>query len=71
MLCEHFEEIANNTWINLKDAKRLGIFYGEETITNNILLYLARLNLPSIKIICNYSDPLTKGSLGTENPARR
>lgn len=51
MLCEHFEEIANNTWINLKDAKRLGIFYGEETITNNILLYLARLNLPSIKII--------------------
>jgi len=43
--------ICDDVWHRLKDSKRLGISQGEETITDNILLYLAQQNIKDISVI--------------------
>lgn len=51
MLQHHFNEVCDDVWNRLQNSKAYGISQGEETLTDNILLYLASQNLSSIKII--------------------
>lgn len=51
MLVHHFEYLAKDTWETLRDATALHIAQGEETITDNLLLYLARQHLPNLRVI--------------------
>lgn len=50
MLKHHLNVVCDNVWQQLKDSQHYGINQGEETITDNILLYLARQNLSEIEI---------------------
>lgn len=56
MLCHTLESIARHTWETLQDSTKYGISQGEETITDNLLLYLLRQNLPSIHVIKTPKD---------------
>lgn len=51
MLKHHLNEVCDDVWNRLQNGKRFGISQGEETLTDNILLYLATQNLTSVKII--------------------
>lgn len=51
MLQHHLEVIAKHTWQTLNDSRKFGISQGEETINDNILLYLLRQRLPSLHLI--------------------
>lgn len=51
MLHPHLEVVANHTWQTLRDAKTFGISQGEETVTDNLLLYLLRQRLPRLRLI--------------------
>jgi hypothetical protein len=46
-----FEELARAVWHRLADGERLGVRQGETTITDHILLELARLNDPGLRIV--------------------
>ena len=50
-LTHHLELVSDNIWNRLDNANRFGINQGEETLTDNLLLYLASQNLPSIHIV--------------------
>jgi len=49
-LRHHLEIISSDTWQRLKDSGRYGIKQGEETLTDNLLLYLMRNNLKNVYI---------------------
>lgn len=51
MISDKFEELSRNIWADLPTAKRCKIAYGEETITDVMLLELARQNYFSLSII--------------------
>lgn len=51
MLKHHLNEVCDKVWQRLESSKRFGISQGEETITDDILLYLASQNLSTIKVI--------------------
>lgn len=51
MLQGHLNAISDEIWERLKDAKQLRISQGEETITDNILLYLFRQHIGVIRIV--------------------
>lgn len=51
MLQHHFNAVCDDIWNRLQNSKAFGISQGEETLTDNILLYLASQNISSIKII--------------------
>ena len=51
MIQRHLEAIAKHTWQTLKDAREFDISQGEETISDNILLYLLRQRLSGLHII--------------------
>lgn len=51
MLEHHLNIVCEDIWNRLENSKRFGINQGEETITDNLLLYLAQQNLSSIKIL--------------------
>ncbi len=51
MLHHHLNIVCDDVWNRLKDSKRLGISQGEETLTDNILLYLSQKNIKDIRII--------------------
>lgn len=45
------ETAARHTWETLRDSTKYRISQGEETITDNLLLFLLRQSLPSIHVI--------------------
>ncbi|HGK3759174.1 TPA: DUF6615 family protein [Klebsiella pneumoniae] len=51
MLINHLDIISDDVWKRLANGKKYNITQGEETLTDNILLYLASQNLSEIKII--------------------
>ena len=51
MLQHHLNVVCDDIWERLENAKKYGVSQGEETLTDNLLLYLASQNLTSIKII--------------------
>lgn len=51
MIVNKIEELSRNIWINLHNAAKYNISFGEETITDFILLELAKQNYYQIKII--------------------
>ncbi|WP_202595719.1 DUF6615 family protein [Pseudomonas syringae] len=51
MLKHHLNIVCDDVWQRLENSKRFGISQGEETITDNLLLYLASQKLSTIKII--------------------
>ncbi|EJE4164403.1 hypothetical protein M3916_004616 [Vibrio parahaemolyticus] len=51
MLKHHLNVVCDDVWNRLDSSKKFGITQGEETLTDNILLYLASQNLSDIKII--------------------
>lgn len=51
MLLHHFEHLAKDTWLTLRDASTYDVSQGEETITDNLLLHLVRQNLPDLLVI--------------------
>lgn len=50
MLEHHLNVVCDDIWQRLKDSQHYRINQGEETITDNILLYLAKQNLSEIEI---------------------
>lgn len=51
MISNKFEEITRNIWHNINLSNVYGTIYGEETITDSILLELAKQNYFNIRII--------------------
>ncbi|MEN2469505.1 DUF6615 family protein [Burkholderia theae] len=51
MLSRHFEDLSEGVWDRLADSLALNISQGEETITDNLLLDLARLKHPGLSMI--------------------
>jgi hypothetical protein len=51
LLHSHLEVVANHTWQTLRDARAFRISQGEETLTDNLLLYLLRQRLPRLQLI--------------------
>lgn len=51
MVVSKFEELSKRIWSDIQLANKFGINYGEETITDSILLDLAQENYPNIKVI--------------------
>src|ERR1035437_3427378 len=51
MIPEKFEELTRLIWTNLNLANRYGTIYGEETISDSILLELAKQNYFNIRIL--------------------
>jgi len=51
LLKKHLETVSKITWNTLSDAMELEVSQGEETITDNILLYLKRQHLKSLTVI--------------------
>jgi hypothetical protein len=49
-LCHSFLEIANRVWREIDEADRAGLSYGEETITETILLELNRNHSVNVRI---------------------
>lgn len=56
MLKHHLNTVCDDVWNSIGNGKRYGISQGEETLTDNILLYLASQNLPEIKTIQTPKD---------------
>ena len=54
-LMTNLEELAEDTWDRLRDAKALSVRFGEETITDLMMLEIQRQALPSIVV-----DPTSK-----------
>lgn len=51
MLFKHFEDLSEGVWDRLADSLAFNISQGEETITDNLLLDLAKLNHPGLSLI--------------------
>jgi len=51
VLKHHLNIVCDDVWERLGNSKQYGIAQGEETLTDNLLLYLASQSLSSIKII--------------------
>ncbi|WP_138992287.1 DUF6615 family protein [Larkinella sp. C7] len=51
MIREKFEEISRRVWTDIDFANRYRTIYGEETITDTILLELAKQNFRNIRIL--------------------
>ncbi len=51
MLKKYFENISDHVWHRLEASKHYGIKQGEETLTDNMLLYLACHKLSNITIL--------------------
>ena len=64
MLRHTLETVARHTWETLRDSTKYSISQGEETITDNMLLYLLRQCLPSIHVIKTPKDKESK--MGTD-----
>jgi len=64
MLHTHFEVASSHTWQTLRDAKEFRISQGEETITDNLLLYLLRQKLPRLHLIKTPKDK--EAMMGTD-----
>lgn len=63
MLKHHLNLVCDEVWERLSNSKTFKISQGEETLTDNLLLYLASKNLSSIKIIKTpKSDESIKGT---------
>jgi hypothetical protein len=56
LLHTHFTVVASHTWQTLRDATEYRISQGEETITDNLLLYLLRQKLPNLRLIKTPKD---------------
>lgn len=56
MLKHHLNTVCDDVWDKIGNGKKYGISQGEETLTDNILLYLASQNLSEIKIIQTPKD---------------
>lgn len=56
MLKHYLNVVGDDVWQRLENSKRFGISQGEETLTDNLLLYLASQNLSTIKIIQTPKD---------------
>lgn len=56
MLKHHLNTVCDDVWERLENSKRFGITQGEETLTDNLLLYLASQSLSSIRIIQTPKD---------------
>ncbi len=64
MLKHHLNVVCDDVWERLGNSKRFGISQGEETISDNLLLYLASQSLSTIRII---QTPKNKESIkGTD-----
>lgn len=64
ILTESFEKISKDTWLRLQNSIFFQISQGEETITDNILLDLAKIKSPFLKIIPTSKD--VEGVRGTD-----
>lgn len=64
MLHPHLEVVANHTWQTMRDAKAFCISQGEETLTDNLLLYLLRQRLPRLHLIKTPKN--TEAMMGTD-----
>lgn len=51
MITQEFEKLSKEVWKNIFLAKKYGILYGEETITDYLLLELSKLDLFNIRIL--------------------
>lgn len=51
MLKHHLNIVCDDVWERLGNSRKFGISQGEETLTDNLLLYLASQNLTTIRII--------------------
>lgn len=51
MITERFEELSRSIWTNIYLSNKYSTIYGEETITNSILLILAKQEYLNIKIL--------------------
>ncbi|WP_300583268.1 DUF6615 family protein, partial [uncultured Pseudoalteromonas sp.] len=51
MLDHHLNIVCDDVWNRLDNSTQFGINQGEETLTDNLLLYLASQKLSNIKII--------------------
>lgn len=51
MLKHHLDLVCDDVWQRLENSKRFNISQGEETCTDNLLLYLASQRLSTINII--------------------
>lgn len=56
MLRHTLENAARVTWETLRDSTKYGISQGEETITDNLLLYLLRQSIPGIHVVKTPKD---------------
>ncbi|MGD9896960.1 MAG: DUF6615 family protein [Candidatus Methylacidiphilaceae bacterium] len=59
-----FEQVSRNVWENLRDSYNLGLYMGEEGITDHLLLTLARNAVGQIKL-AKVSKPL-EGTTGAD-----
>ncbi|MEN3762615.1 DUF6615 family protein [Aeromonas veronii] len=64
MLKHHLNVVCDDVWQRLENSKTFGISQGEETVTDNLLLYLASQRLSTIKIIQTPKDK--EGIKGTD-----
>jgi len=51
MIAQKFEEITRRIWTDINLSNRYGTIYGEETITDSILLELVKQNYFNIRIL--------------------
>jgi hypothetical protein len=51
VLKHHLNIVCDDVWERLGNSKKFGITQGEETLTDNLLLYLASKKLKTINII--------------------
>lgn len=56
MLKHHLNIVCDDVWERLGNSKKFGISQGEETVTDNLLLYLVSQSLSTIKIIQTPKD---------------
>lgn len=50
-LCKTFQQLAMRTWRDLRDSQDLGLLRGEETITDDLLLYLGKRHKSEVVIV--------------------
>lgn len=63
MISDKIEELSRNIWDNLGNAAKYKITYGEETITDHVLLELLKQNYHQLKIIKTHKqEESTQGS---------
>jgi len=51
MIAQKFEEITRRIWTDINLSNKYGTIYGEETITDSILLDLVKQNYFNIRIL--------------------